>query len=123
MGNPGTTITAHISADNLIHVQKAHDYIAEFVSLVDIPVRVNGVTVSQKPVEDLVPPVPEVWKATLTSYKIGSRLMSDVTVTLSNNADLWIQFENIVWDSKPFPGGLYSDLVTLIYAHSTTALA
>lgn len=106
VGNPGTTITAHISADNLIHVQKAHDYIAEFVSLVDIPVRVNGVTVSQKPVEDLVPPVPEVWKTTLTSYKIGSRLMSDVTVTLSNNADLWFQFENIVWDSKPFPGRL-----------------
>ena len=105
-GEPGTTITAYVSASEQISVQKALDYIAEFVSLVDLPVRANGMTVSQKLVEDLIPPVPEVWKMTDTDRKIGSRMTSDVMVILSNNADLWMHFTNIVWDSKSFPGRL-----------------
>ena len=105
-GEPGTTITAHVSAREQISVRKACDYIAEFVSLVDLPVRVNGAAVSQKLVEDLIPPVPETWKMTDTDRKIGSRMTSDVTVILSNNADLWMHFTNIVWDSSSFPGRL-----------------
>ena len=105
-GEPGTTITAHISASEQINVQKACDYIAEFVSLVNLPVCVNGVTVSQKPAEDLIPPVPEAWKITDTNRKIGSRMTSDVIVILSNNADLWMHLKNIIWDSKFFPGRL-----------------
>ena len=102
-GEPGTTITAHVSDGEQISVQKARDYIAEFVSLVDLPVRVNGETVSQKLVEDLIPPVPEAWATTDTGRKIGSRMTSDVTVILSQNADLWLRFTNIVWDSRDFP--------------------
>ena len=106
IGEPGTTITAYVSAGEQLSVQKAYDYIVEFVSLVDLPVRVNGTIVSQKPVEDLIPPVPEVWKMTDPNHKISSRMTSDVTIILSNNADLWIHFTNIVWDSKSFPGRL-----------------
>ena len=105
-GEPGSTITAYLSAGEQIGVQKARDYIAEFVSLVDLPVRVNGAVVSQKPVEDLLPPVPKTWKMTDTNRKIGSRMTSDVTVILSNNADLWMHFTNIVWDSRDFSGRL-----------------
>ena len=105
-GKPGTTITAHVAAGEKINIQKARDYIAEFVSLVDIPVRVNGVVVSQKTVEELVPPVPEAWKIADTGRKIGSRMTSDMTVILSNNADLWRNFTNIVWDSISLHGRL-----------------
>ena len=105
-GKPGTTITAHISANEQIHVQSAYDYIAEFVSLVDLPVRVNGAVVSQKSVEDLIPPVPEVWRMNDVGRQIGSSMTSDVTVILSNNADLWLHFANIVWDSRALPGRL-----------------
>ena len=105
-GEPGTTITAHVSDGEQISVQKARDYIAEFVSLVDLPVRVNGATVSQKPVEDLIPPVPEAWAMTDTGRKIGSRMTSDVTVILSQNADLWLHFTNIAWDARAFAGKL-----------------
>ena len=105
-GEPGTTITAHVSVDAQISVQKAHDYIAEFVSLVDLPVRINGAVVSQKPVEDLIPPVAEAWKVINTNCKISSRMTSDVTVILSNNADLWMHLTNIVWNSSSFPGRL-----------------
>ena len=105
-GQPGTTITAHISASEQIHVQNAYKYIAEFVSLVDLPVRVNGTVVSQKSVEDLIPPVPEAWRMTDVGRQIGARMTSDVTVILSNNADLWLHFMNIVWDSRALPGRL-----------------
>ena len=106
LGEPGTTITAHISAGEQISVPKARAYIAEFVSLVDIPVRVNGATVSQKSLEDLIPLVSETWRMTDTGRKIGSRMTADVMVILSNNADLWMHFTNIFWDSKAFPGRL-----------------
>lgn len=105
-GNPGTTITAHIAAGEQINVQKARDYIAEFVSLVSVPVTVNGLLVSQKPVENLVPLVPETWRLVEAGLNIGSRMISDVTLILSNNADLWLSFTNIIWDSRPMPGRL-----------------
>ena len=105
-GKPGTTITAQVSANEQINVQQANDYIAEFVSLVDIPVRVNGALVSQKPIEDVLPTVPETWSMTAADRQVGSRLKSDVRVILSNNADLWLHFTNIVWDSISIPGRL-----------------
>src|SRR5690606_22318017 len=61
-GSPGTTITAEVAAGDQINVEKARDYIAEFVSLVTLPVTVNGDLVSQRPVESLVPVVPETWR-------------------------------------------------------------
>ena len=116
-GEPGTTITAHVSSGEQISVQKARRYIAEFVSLVDLPVRVNGAIVSQKPIEDLIPPVSESWRKIDTGCKISSRMTSDVFVILSNNADLWMHFTNIVWDSRSLPGRLvlrtgHSNLLT-----------
>ena len=105
-GEPGTTITAYVSNNEQINVQKACDYIAEFVSLVDLPVLVNGAPVSRKRVEDLVPQIPVAWEMTDTDRKIGSRLTSDVMVILSNNADLWLHFTNIFWDSRPITGML-----------------
>ncbi|MER9291212.1 ATP-binding protein [Mesorhizobium sp. M0510] len=105
-GNPGTIITAMVAPGEQINVQKAHDYIAEFVSLVNLPVTVNGTIVSQKPVEHLVPMVAETWRLAEVSRKVGARMTADVTVILSNNADLWLSFTNIIWDARPMPGRL-----------------
>ena len=105
-GQPGTTITAHISEGEQINVQKACSYIGEFVSLVDLPVCVNGTIVSQKTLVDLIPKVPKTWEMSDTNRNIGTRMNSDVTVVLSNNAELWLNFENILWDSKLLPGNL-----------------
>ncbi len=104
IGKPGTTITAHISEDEQINVRKAEDYIAEFVPLVDIPVLVDRQTVSQKSIEDLVPMVPEAWRMQDSGRAVGSRMTADMTVVLSNNADLWLQFANLLWDAKPLDG-------------------
>ena len=105
-GNPGTTITAHIPSDVNINIQQASNYIGEFIALVDLPVFVNGVILSQKPVESLIPVVPENWKMTDMQQNISARMIADVTAVLSNNADLWLHFTNILWDSKSIPGRL-----------------
>ena len=103
---PGTTITAHVSDNERINVQKANNYIAEFVSLVDIPVLVNSTLVSQKPIENMLPSVPEAWSMMTTDHQVSSHLKSDVKVILSNNADIWLHFTNILWDSISIPGRL-----------------
>jgi molecular chaperone HtpG len=103
-GHPGTTITAHISADSHINVQQARNYIAEFVSLVDVPMYVNHELISQKLIEDAVPAVPETWRYERSGQKIGERLNADILFVLSNNADVWMKLTNIVWSGQPVSG-------------------
>jgi molecular chaperone HtpG len=101
---PGTTIVVHIAAESHIHVQQARNYIAEFVSLVEVPVYVNGDLVSQRPIDEAVPSVPEAWRLDRTSEKFGERLTADLKMILSNNADIWLKLTNIVWAQKKIPG-------------------
>ena len=105
-GSPGTRIRAHVASGEEINVQSARDYIAEFVSLVDIEVRVNGAVVSQNDVEDLMPRVAEAWKWSGTGCGIGTRMSADVEIVVSNNADIWLHLSNIVWDSVALQGKL-----------------
>lgn len=105
-GQPGTTITAHVNADEHINVQQARNYIAEFVFLVDIPVYVNGELVSQRPIEDAVPLVPETWRYEQPSQKLGNRLTADISLVLSNNAEIWVKFTRLVWSDQPISGSL-----------------
>ena len=105
-GIPGTTITASISSGEKIDVQSACAYISEFVSLVNIPVHVNGSPVSQKSVDELVQKVPETWAMNETRQNIGARMVADVKLIISNNAEAWIRLKNIWWDSVSIPGML-----------------
>ena len=105
-GDAGTTITAHVGDGEEINVQSARDYISEFVSLVDVPVRVNGTLVSQQSPEDLIPRVAESWKTCEKRKKLGARMTADVVVVVSNNADIWMCLTDISWDSRPLPGEL-----------------
>lgn len=101
---PGTTISAEVEAEFRIDVQRAKTYIAEFVSFVDIPIYVNGELVSQKPVEEAVPVVPLTWRHERRAAKLGERLTADISIALSNNADLWMKLENIFWAGKAVTG-------------------
>lgn len=105
-GQPGTTITAHVTAEEHINVQKARNYIADFVFLVDIPVYVNDELVSQRPVEEAVPLVSETWRYEQPSQKLGSRLSADISLILSNNADIWVKLTRLVWSDRPMSGCL-----------------
>lgn len=101
---PGTTITAETDSSSRIDVQKSRNYIAEFVSLVDIPVYVNGELVSKQPIESVVPVPPETWRLEEAAMKIGERLTADVVFVLSNNADIWLKLTNLTWSNQPIAG-------------------
>jgi len=103
-GKPGTVVTAEVSRDSQINVQQARNYIAEFLSLVDIPVFVNGELISQRAIDDAVPRVPETWRLEKKSERIGERLSADVLLVLSNNADIWLKLTKLVWSGKQLPG-------------------
>lgn len=105
-GSAGTTITAHISKGQEIDVHTACEYISEFVSLVEIPVFVNECLVSQKSPEDIIPKVPESRRLSQAEQTISARMVADTSVTVSNNADVWISLTNIKWDKKQLPGRL-----------------
>ena len=105
-GSAGTSITAHVGEGEEINVQIARDYISEFVSLVDVPVQVNGTVVSQRSPEDLIPRVSEAWKQCEKRRKIGARMSADVVVVISNNADIWMCLTDIVWDFTSLSGRL-----------------
>ena len=82
----------------------AKNYIAEFVSLVDTPVAVNGELISQRRIEQEIPLVPESWRLEEQERSIGKRLTADVMLVVSNNADVWLKLSNMVWDTKGLPG-------------------
>lgn len=103
-GQPGTTIVAAIAADSRIDVQQARNYISEFVSLVAVPVFVNGELVSQKPIESAVPGVPGTWRASWSREQVGKRLISSIDLILSNNAEMWIKLTDISWDERSIQG-------------------
>lgn len=103
-GDPGTIVTASISPGSHINVQQARNYIAEFVALVDVPVYVNDELVSQRPIEEAVPPVPETWRLENASQPIGPRMKADIVLVMSNNADVWIKLTNIIWSDRPITG-------------------
>lgn len=103
-GQPGTTVTAHIVPESHIKVPQARSYIAEFVSLVDIPVYVDGHLVSQRPIEEAVPLVPESWRYEKLAQAVGPRLSADMVFVLSNNADIWMKLTNLIWSERPLSG-------------------
>jgi molecular chaperone HtpG len=103
-GKPGTQVVAYLRPGTNLDVNQATNYISEFVSLVDVPVTVNGQIVSQKDITALVPVVPESHKIELSAQKLGNRLKADAVVVISNNADVWISLNSIVWNDAPLVG-------------------
>lgn len=104
-GTAGTTIVAQVQADHSIDVAEATRYVTDFVALLSIPVAVNGTVVSQQSVERFVPALTGRTESTATA-KIGPRLLADITLTISSNADVRIELRNVVWSGKPMGGTL-----------------
>lgn len=105
-GNPGTEIIASIVPGTSVDVAAVKAYVAEFVSLLDTPVWVNGVLVSGQPIEQLVPPVSAVWSQELANEQLSQRLVADVSIKVSNNADIGLFIRNIRWNGVSLSGRL-----------------
>ena len=104
IGTPGTVVTAEVAPGQEIKVAEATAYIAEFVSLVDVAVVVNGILVSRKPVESIVPFVAETVAIERPLGPLGARLNGAVRIAISNNADVWISVNELTWSGAPVPG-------------------
>lgn len=105
-GEPGTSVTAEVAPGQRINVAEAKTYISEFVSLVDVPVVVNGTLVSRKPIESIVAPVAEAAAVDVPHGPIGPRLAAAGRLVLSNNADVWVSLDRLSWSGTPIAGRL-----------------
>jgi molecular chaperone HtpG len=103
-GHPGTRVTAHVQPGQNIVVKQARAYIAEFVSLVAIPVFVNDELISQKQIESIVPTVPETWRFESLGSAVGTQMTADTLFILSNNAEVSLRLTNIVWQGAALAG-------------------
>ena len=101
---PGTRVTALILPEHRIDVQEATRYITDFVQLLGIQVTVNGAVVSGGAVESLVPVPPASWRLDRQRCELGKRLVADVTLVVSSNADLWIDLRDIMWSRRSING-------------------
>ncbi|HBP4989448.1 TPA: ATP-binding protein [Pseudomonas aeruginosa] len=105
-GNPGTEIIASIVAGTPIDVPSVKAYVAEFVSLLDTPVLVNGELVSGQPIEQLVPAVSASWSEERENEQLSPRLVADVSIKISNNADIGLLIRKVRWNGISLSGRL-----------------
>lgn len=105
-GTPGTEIIASIVPGTPLDLKSVKAYVAEFVALLETPVSVNGELVSGQPIEQLVPSVSAVWTDELTNVQLSPRFIADVSVMVSNNADVRLYIRNFRWNGISLSGRL-----------------
>lgn len=105
-GQAGTEIIASIVAGTPLDVNAVKTYVAEFVSLLDTPVLVNGERVSGQPIEQLVAPISAVWTEEVNDVQLSPRFVADVSVKVSINADVSLHITNLRWNGVPLAGRL-----------------
>lgn len=124
-GNPGTEIIASIVPGTLLDVNTVKSYVTEFVALLETIVLVNGERVSGQSIEQLVPPVSAVWVDEQANVQLSPRFIADVSVKISNNADVGLYIKNLRWNGVALPGRLLlkSGIATLRTFRSGFGLA
>ena len=103
-GIPGSTVTATMQASKLIDVAQATAYITEFVRFVQLPVRVNGIIVSQASLEQSVPDLAISWSWSGGAVALGQRLAANVALTGSVTGDVRVDLSHITLDGQPISG-------------------
>ncbi len=101
---PGTTVTAYLNGNNRVDIEVARSYIADFVSLLNVPVYVNTSVQSGKSAKDLVNPPSVSWRH--KSCESATRLVADVEFTVAQNGVVWVEFRNIVWSGREMIGSM-----------------
>ena len=103
-GTPGSVVTATMPPGKSIEVARAIDYIREFVRFVDLPVVVNGETVSQTPLEEAVPGLVASWRWTGEAVALGPTIIADVVMIGSGAGEVRVDISKIQIGGAPVVG-------------------
>lgn len=106
VGKAGTTVTARLSPGHTQQVQRAQQYLAGFVQLLETKVMFNGVCISGEGMEAIVPRPNVTWDHVERGCSLGPRLTADIHVVVSQNADIWLKLEHLVWLNTPISGSV-----------------
>lgn len=98
---PGTMVRAKMEP-GAINIDEAVAYIAEFVSLVDIPVLVNGELVSKQGLESQVAPFADA--ADIDAGRLQTRLSGAVRMQVSAAGEIWVCVGDLTFDGEPISG-------------------
>ena len=103
-GAPGTKVTAFLPRDTAVNVEEGSSYISEFVSLLDVPVYVNGTTASGHDATTLVPLPPVSWRG--QSVESAGRMRARMDFVVARDGTIWIQLDDISWSQRSIPGSM-----------------
>ena len=103
-GEPGTTVTAFLSADGELDVDEARRYLSDFVSLLEVPVYVNGTRESGRAADEIVPLPPVSWRG--RSRETGGRLGAHVDMVVAQNGAVWVRLDRITWSDCKMHGSM-----------------
>lgn len=91
---PGTLVTAELDSKTRIGVENAIEYLRPFVRHLPIPVKVNGISVSSRPLQEACPSDPHKWSKSFenrSAFGWNCNLM----LTISENGVVWLNVTNI----------------------------
>jgi len=102
-GESGTLVRALMDA-NSVDVPEATAYIADFVTLVEIPMIVNGELVSQRGLETQVPPPAEA--DDIAAGRMETRLSGTVRMRVSAAGEVWVHVTDLTFDGDAITGAI-----------------
>lgn len=103
-GEPGTTVTAYLDTDAQVDVDSGRNYISDFVSLLDVPVYVNGTKESGRNTNALVPPPAAAWRH--QGEASAERLEARIEFLVAKNGMVWIDLKDIAWSGHKMVGSI-----------------
>lgn len=105
-GESGSIVTATMQSNNSINVKQAEAYIAEFVRFVEIPVSVNGVIVSQSPIEQAMADLIVSWRWSDADVALGPNIVADVSMmgTSTGSGEVRVDLSNVRLNGHPIIG-------------------
>ncbi|MGP1396729.1 MAG: ATP-binding protein [Inquilinaceae bacterium] len=101
---PGTTVTAAIQPGKSVNVAEAIEFITDFVRFVELPIRINGVLVSQKPLNEAVDDLSVSWRWNDVNVTFSDRLAANVAMAGAISGDVRVDLTEIKLDGRPIPG-------------------
>ena len=101
---PGTTVTAYLMSNAQLDVDDARRYISHFVSLLEVPVYVNGTKESGRSADEIV--ALPVGSTRCRSHESVGRLGTNVDLAVDQKGAVWVHLDSITWSDQEMRGSM-----------------